>query len=209
MTVPTEAPSGVALRYAGAIPVLMTACGFGPSARTAFDARIRQLQRLGVPRRDDAPSSGRLDYGLVELAALATAVRLMAAFMVPTLAARYVTERWAVLAPALIAGAKSVLPSDYVARRTIDDASMILIEASALADLGSQGRHDERYVGALGRIVLVRQAALPAALDELGGSGLVIDAATYMPALVSEFAEAAIATGHDLAHQLDLLRFAG
>jgi hypothetical protein len=208
MDVPPTAQPATALRYAKAIPVLMTACGIDPSARTAFDARIRQLQRLGVLRQDDARPAGRFDYGIIELAALATAVRLMAAFMVPSLAARYVAERWAVLVPALMAGARSALPDDYVARRAIGDAAIIAIEAHALVDLGRQGRHDERYVGALGAVTVVDGAALPATLATFGGAGLMIDTAAYMPALIRAFAEATLATGPELAHELDELRSA-
>ena len=184
----------------------MAACGIAPSARTAFDARIRQLQRLGVPQRDDA-NTGRIDYGVAELAGLATAVRLMAAFMVPSLAARYVTERWAVLVPALMAGAGSALPADYVARRSIGETTIFAIAAGALSDLGRQKRHDERYTGALGELVLVDRAALPETIDGFGGAGLVIDTATYMPVIVDGFAAAAMATNSELAHQLDRLRF--
>lgn len=207
MALPVTTKSGVALRHAQAIQVLMTACGIDPSARTAFDARIRQLQRLGVSRRDDAIPAGRIDYGIVELAGLATAVRLMAAFMVPSLAARYVTECWTVLVPALTAGAESALPADYVARRSIGKATMIAIAAGALADLGRQRRHDERYNGTLGELVLINRTKLADTMAKLGGAGLVIDAATYMPAVVEGFTMAAQTTNHELAHELDRLRF--
>lgn len=207
MALLVTAKSGVALRHAQAIHLLMTACGIDPSARTAFDARIRQLQRLGMSRRDYAVPAGRIDYGIVELGGLATAVRLMAAFMVPSLAARYVTERWTVLVPALMAGAGSALPTEYVVRRSIGKATMIVIAGGALSDLGRQKRHDERYTGALSDLILTDRAVLADTMEELGGAGLAIDTATYMPAIVKGFAAETMATSHELAHQLDRLRF--
>ena len=185
----------------------MSACGIDPSARTAFDARTRQLQRLGVPRHDDERPAGRLNYGIVELAALATATRLMAAFMVPSLAARYVTERWETLAPVLLAGARAALPASYLVRRPLDDETIIVMEATALADLGRQGRHDERYTGALGDLIAVDPAALENAVRKIGGTGLILDATGYMPGIVKGFARETMATEQEMSHELDRLRF--
>ena len=207
MPVPPLSEHAVALRYAQALPVLMKACGIDPLARTAFDARVRQLQRLGVLGRDEARPKGRIDYGIVELAALATAVRLMGAFMVPSLAARYATERWTTLVPALLAGARSALPKDYLARRPLGDGTMVVIEAGALAEVGRQGRHDERYVGALGMMIVVDRTTPLAALEKLGGGGLVLDTTTYMPVIVEGVARATMATETELWHELDRLRF--
>lgn len=187
----------------------MRACGIDPPARTAFEARIRQLQRLGVPKRADDRTLGRLEYGVVELAALATAVQFMAAFMVPSLAARYVNERWTTLAPAVLAGARASLPPDYVARRPLGDETIILIEASALSELGRQGRHDERYGGRLGEMVVVGAAALADALQNAGAAGLILDTTGYMPRIVEGFAQEAMASEQELAHELNGLRFPG
>lgn len=196
----------LSLRYAQAVTVLMAACSIDPAARTAFEARIRQLQRLGLPPREGGQVGGPT-YGLAELAAFATAIRLMAAFMVPSLAARYVTERWSTLAPALLAGAKEVLPKSYFARRPLGDETVIVVAASALNDLGRQGRHDERYGGALGDVVLLSPSSAIEAVGKLDG-GVVIDTTTFMPLLVAGFVEATIATEQDAARELDLLRFA-
>lgn len=185
----------------------MSACGIEPHARAAFEARIRQLQRLGLPRRTGAGPVGRIEYGIAELAALATAVRLMAAFMVPSLAARYVAERWEILAPVFLAGARAALPASYLARRAIGDVTMFLIDATALADLGKQGRHDERYAGLLGDVIAVAPAALEDAIRRAGGAGLILDATGYMPTIVEGFARGTIATEQELAHELDGLRF--
>lgn len=185
----------------------MSACGIDPSARTAFDARIRQLQRLGVPRHDDKRPAGRLDYGIVELGALATAARLMAAFMVPSLAARYVTERWETLAPVLLAGARAALPASYLARRPLGDETIIVVEATALADLGRQGRHDERYTGALGDLMAIDPAVLENAVRKIGGAGIILDATGYMPEIVEGFARETRAAEQELFQELDRLRF--
>lgn len=194
------------LRYAQAVTVLMAACGIAPAARSAFEARVRQLQRLGVPPRGSV-GAGRPEYGLQELAAFATAIRLMAAFMVPSLAARYVVESWSILAPALLAGSREALPKSYLERRPLGDEVVIVIAASALDDLGTQGRHDERYGGALGHIVALSPQLVMKAVRELGGA-VVLDTSRFMPNLVSGFIDAAIATEHDAARELDLLRYA-
>jgi hypothetical protein len=198
--------SRLTLRYAQAVTVLMAACGIDPAARSAFAARVRQLQRLGVPPyregRTDRPA-----YGLAELTAFATAVRLMAAFMVPSLAARYVIECWPTLAPALLAGAREALPVSYIARRPLGDETVVVIAPSALHDLGRQGRHDERYAGTLGDIAVLSPASAIDAARHMGG-GVVLDTTAFMPKLVAGFVDAAIATEQDTMRELDLLRFA-
>ncbi len=204
---PPSPNRAINLTFSGAITVLMEACAIPPTARAAFDARVRHLQRLGVPTRAPAQRMSRIDYGIPEFAALATAFRLMAAFMIPALAARYVTERWGELAPFALAGARSVLPADYLSRRPIDNKTVAIIAGNALADLGQKGRHDERYVGPLGDISIVEPDTLRwSALAD--GAGLLLDSRTYMPAIVTHAAELAMATDADLAQELDRLRFA-
>ncbi|MBB3472783.1 hypothetical protein [Sphingomonas sp. BK345] len=186
--------------------VLMAACGIDPAARSAFAARVRQLQRLGMPPHREGRADGPA-YGLAELTAFATAVRLMAAFMVPSLAARYVIECWPRLAPALLAGAREALPVSYLARRPLGNETVIVIAPSALHDLGRQGRHDERYAGTLGDIAVVSPASAIDAARRMGG-GVVLDTTAFMPKLVAGFVDAAIATEQDTMLELDLLRFA-
>jgi hypothetical protein len=198
--------SRLTLRYAQAVTVLMAACGIDPAARTAFAARVRQLQRLGVPPHREGQGGGPA-YGLAELAAFATAVRLMAAFMVPSLAARYVIECWPTFAPALLAGAREALPDSYLARRPLSDETVIVIAPSALGDLGRQGRHDERYAGTLGDMAVLSPASVLDTVRNIGG-GVVLDTTAFMPKLVAGFVEAAIATEQDAMRELDLLRFA-
>lgn len=204
---PTVSQPRLTLRFAQAIPVLMSACDIDPSARIAFDARIRQLQRHGLPPRDAARAAGPLDYGINELAALATAVRLMAAFMVPSLAARYVIERWDTLAPILLSGAQAAIPAGYLARRPIDDKTIIVVQASALADLGLQGRHNERYAGALGKLIAADAVTLGDAVRKMGGAGLILDASGYMARIIEKFVQETVATEQELTHELDRLRF--
>lgn len=148
----------------------------------------------------------RIDYGIAELAALATALRLMAAFLVPTLAVRFVTERWSDLAPFALAGARDVIPAEYLSRRPLRSGTIAVIEGNALADLGQKGRHDERNAGPLGNIVIVHADAtdLPALIQ---GAGAFVDSQTYMPVIVSRSVALAMATDADLAVELDRLRF--
>jgi hypothetical protein len=197
----------LSLSFSDALTVLMDACGLASGARTAFDARVRQLQRLGVPARKDG-DAGRLRYGIPELAALATAMKLMDAFMVPALAARYVTERWATLTPFVLAGANDVLPVSYLARRSIIADSFAVFGSNALATMGKRHRHDERYVEPLGTVLVVDEKRAAATTAALGGAVLVLDSRSYIPVVVGEWAERLSATDAELGVELDRLRFA-
>ncbi|MBN2971012.1 hypothetical protein JW805_03145 [Roseomonas aeriglobus] len=200
-------PSALSLSYGDAITVLMDACGLPAIARTAFDARVRQLQRLGVPRRDDQ-ALGRLRYGIAELAALATATKLMDAFMVPALAARYVVERWQELAPCMLAGARDALPASYLARRSVAAESFAFFGSNALAMMGKRHRHDERYVEPLGTVRIVDEKRAAATAAALGGAGLILDSSTYMPVIVREWKDRLSVTDIEMGVELDRLRFA-
>lgn len=202
-----QQPLSPSLSFADAITVLMEACSITPEARSAFDARVRHLQRLGVPERGE-DGAGRLRYGIAELAALATAVRLMDAFMAPALAARYVTERWASLAPFVLAGAREALPESYVARRPIPPKTFAVFRANALAMLGKRRQHDERGDEPLGSIRICDEAQATAITDAVDGAGLVLDSRTFMPAIVRRWAELLSATEAELSSELDQLRFA-
>lgn len=197
----------ITLSFTDAVTVLMEACAIPASGRRAFAARVRHLQRLGLPARTADQKMSRIDYGIAELAALATAFRLMAAFLIPVLAVRYVTEQWNQLAPFALAGAREALPADYLVRRRVGAATIAIIEGNALADLGQKGRLDERFVGPLGKIVIAdpADADLPALI---GGAALVIDSRTYMPVIVERFAGMSLATDIDLLVELDRLRSA-
>lgn len=194
------------LSFSQAVTVLMDACGVELSGRSAFEARVRLLQRIGVPPRTPEQRMSRIDYGISELAALATAFKLMAAFMTPALAARYVTEHWHVLAPFALAGARDAFPSGYLARRPITVGSIAVFEGNALADMGQKDRHDPRYAGSLGRVTITDAAKLAALAY---GAGLLIDSSAFMPVIVSKAAKLAMATDADLAAELDMLRFSG
>lgn len=205
MTFPRDRP--IALSFTDALNVLMNACSVPRTGRTAFEARVRHLQRLGLPARGPDDHGARIAYGIPELAGLATAFRFMAAFLPPALAVRYVVERWADLAPFVLAGAREALPASYLMRRSIGNGTIAIIAGNALADLGHKGRHDERNAGPLGRLVIVGSDE-PDIISIVGGAGLLIDSRTYMPALVTTVAACATATDADLADELDRLRFA-
>lgn len=200
-------PSALSLSYGEALTVLMEACGLPKVARTAFDARVRQLQRLGVPRRDDQ-TAGRLRYGVAELAALATATKLMDAFMVPALAARYVVERWTELAPCMLAGAREALPATYLARRSVSADSFAVFGSHALATMGKRHRHDERYVEPLGTVRIVDERRSAATAAALGGAGIILDSSTYMPVIIREWRDRLSVTDVEMGVELDRLRFA-
>lgn len=202
---PTARDRRITLTFTDAVTVLMDACGIPPAGRKAFEARVRHLQRLGLPARTSDQKMSRIDYGIAELAAFATAFRLMAAFLIPVLAVRYVTERWDQLAPFALAGAREALPADYLIRRRVEACAIAIFEGNALADLGQKGRLDERYVGPLGRIVVADPASADLAAMT-GGAALLIDSRTYMPLIVERVADLALATDADLMGELDRLR---
>lgn len=199
-------PRALSLTFSDTITVLSEACGLPEGARTAFDARLRQLQRHGVPARDGS-ASNRIHYGIAELAAFATATKLMDAFMVPALAARYVVERWAELAPCMLAGAQEGLPESYLARRSIPTESFAVFGSNALATMGKRHRHDERYIDPLGAVRVVDEKRAAATAAALGGAGLMLDSRTYMPVIVREWAERLSATESEVGVEIDRLRF--
>lgn len=184
----------------------MDACDVSPAGRSAFEARLRLLQRTGVPARTPAQRMTRIDYGIAELSAFAIAFKLMSAFMTPALAARYVTERWHQLAPFVLAGARDALPSDYLVRRPVTACSIAVFEGNALNDMGQKERHDTRYGGALGRVTITDAIGLA---EREYNAGLFIDSSAFMPAIVTHAVKLAMATEADLADELDRLRFAG
>lgn len=197
------------LGYSEALAVLMEACKVAEPGHAAFEARIRHLQRLGVPAGSAGTRPGRGGYDLKELAALASAVRLMDAFMVPTRAARYVTERWSILAPWLWEGARAAMPSDYLRRRPPRSGSFAVFSGNGLADLGQKRPHEDLYAGPLGDVTIVGEgAALIEVLTASGGAAIVLDSAAYMAIIVARLQERTLATPQELATQLDLLRFA-
>ena len=183
----------------------MKACGIASDARGPFEARIRHLQRLGLPHRAGDETT-RLYYGIVELAAFATTVRLIDAFMAPTLAVRYVTERWSDLAPLLLAGAAEALPQTYLIRRSIALGCLAVFRASALTALGKRGGNQGNQE-VLGRIRICDGARAEIIIEALAGAGLVLDSRTYMPVIVREWAERLSATATELGSELDRLRF--
>jgi hypothetical protein len=194
--------SDLSLPFGDTITLLMEACGLEEGARAAFDARIRHLQRLGVPDRGGDPQ-GRLRYGIPELAALATAIRLMDTFMAPALAARYVTERWQSLAPFVLAGAVAALPQSYIARRSISNTTYAVFKANALSMLGKRRQHDERGREPLGEVYICDEALASA----VAGAGLVLDSRSYMPIVVHRWVERLFVTEAELVVELDRMRF--
>lgn len=194
----------LSLTFSQAVTLLIEACDLQTARRSAVEARIKQLQRAGVPGRFPGTSADRPHYGIPELSAFVTAFQLMNAFMVPTLAARYVTEKWSELASFALAGAKPALPSAYLERRPITSATIALFQANALAELGHKGAHGERYAGPLGDIKIVQ---IDHILPDAFRNGLHLDSRDYMPVVITRFAEMTMATDAELCVALDRLRF--
>jgi hypothetical protein len=201
-------PPAIRLGYEEATTLLMEALVQPESARSAFQARIRQLQRIGLLKKPDSKAYERFSYGLVELAALATAFRLMAAFMLPIVAVRYVSERWADFLPALVAG----LGSDYAHSRWDEgqpfDVSFVAIEGVALARLGQKAASDTRYDGPLGQVSChPDNDALGKLWSETTPQGILVDTRPYMAALIAKLAAVETVSDEQIADEIDRLRF--
>lgn len=200
-------PRTIELGFADAVTILMRACQIDGGRRQAFVARVRHLQRLGLPPRQVTVGQPRLTFGLAELAAIATAIQLMAAFLPPTVAVRYVLERWTELTPCLLAGAVGELPTAYADRRPIEAGRFLVLAGSALCDLGDSAAHEARYAFTLGPVRSFGDGSLAQAAVAADGSGTLVDTGLYMPLILTCMRDLGNATDEDIAAELDRLRF--
>ena len=185
----------------------MGACGVEVARRASFEARVRHLQRLGLPDRGEVKSHSRYAYGLAELAGIATALRLIDAFMPPTLAVRHVAGCWAALAPCLAAGAGDEAPAGYWGPHRPAGGTLAVIAGAGLADIGTSAAHERRYAGPLGTVRVFGGADATAGLAAAtGGAGVLLDAGAYMPVLLASLRAVDLVTEEDLADELDRLR---
>lgn len=207
MQIRTDAHA-IQLDFNEVIRVLMLALEIDPAARSAVQARVRQLQRMGLSKRSGGRAYERFTYGLVELATLATAFRLMAAFVLPIVAVRFLTERWADFVPALVSGVAHIDGADQPNVGETDSGPLVAIEGVALSRLGQKAATDSRYDGPLGRI---DRHAGSAILDDVFGTamvgGVVIDTRTYMAGLISALAALDFVSTAQIADEIDRLRF--
>lgn len=204
----TQSPA-IRLGYEEATTLLMEALGQSEGARSAFQARIRQLQRIGLLKKPDGKAYERFSYGLVELAVLATAFRLMAAFMLPIVAVRHLNERWADFVPALLSGMGEQGSSRWDSDPP-SAAPFVAIEGTALARLGQKGASDTRYDGPLGAIHCVAASDhVDTVWKAAAAQGVLVDARTYMAPLVTKLAGLEMVSSRQLADEIDRLRFSG
>jgi hypothetical protein len=199
-------PRSLRLSYGQASSVLRVACKIPDRASSAFDSRIRQLQRLGVSVGEDAGKHARFAYGLTELAALATTFKLMSAFMAPTFAARYVIECWPKIAPAIVDGIGDSAPQRWQDTRPRRGGRFVIFEGAALADLGRKAAHEGRFDSPLGSIRLFAEADIATVALSAGGAGVVLDTGSYMPRIISEVLALPLVTHNDVIDELDLIR---
>jgi hypothetical protein len=196
-----------ALSFADTVPILAKACELNIEARGAIEARVRQLQRLGL----DAPGSlqsRKPAYGLLELAELATAFQFMAAFMLPKRAVRYVTEQRETLLPFYLAGASPTAPTSWSGKSKYRDKRFAIIRGTGLVELGQNEQHGKRYMGELSAIDLVGDGSLSKAAKPLNGAGVVIDSAAFLPSLFAQTINHVFASEAEVCLELDRIRFA-
>lgn len=189
------------VRYGPVLQGLLDAFGLegGTKAGEAFQARIKNLKRIGFPPAVQREGTGRVDYGLDDVIALIIALRLVAAYVPPATAARLA-----------IAGsdrcrqsAADGLSIDVVKSSHAKAArSLLLFSPNALDELGNRESRAGRYEPP------VRQADL--LFLSLGGGGFG-EAKEGNPSMHAEIATAksidgvsldGITTGAMLAHVL-------
>jgi hypothetical protein len=204
--------AAIRLSFGEAIRILMAVLEIEPTdaARSAFGSRVRQLQRMGLLGRSGDKSYERFTYGLVELARLATTFRLMTAFMLPSVAKRFVTERWADILPGVVAGIGDAAPHDFWSERdgAAPDRPVVVIEGVSLAELGQKTTSDPRYDGPLGMIALLPAIGMPSADSERPiVAGAMIDTRPYMTKLVEALLALEAVSEARVADEIDRLRF--
>ena len=199
-------PQAIRLGYEEATTLLMEALEQPEGARSAFQARIRQLQRIGLLKKPNGKAYERFSYGLVGLAALATAFRLMAAFILPIVAVRHINERWADFVPALLSGIGEQGRSRW--DHTPPAGRFVAIEGTALARLGQKGASDTRYDGPLGAIRCIGDSdPVETIWNASAAQGVLIDTRAYMAPLVAKLGDLETVSSRQLADEIDRLRF--
>lgn len=201
-------PPAVRLEFSEAVRILMVALGVEPTARSAFISRVRQLQRMGLLKREGGRTYERFSYGLPELARLAMAFRMMSAFMLPIVAVRYLTERWSDIVPGLIAALDEDDALDRWGSEPPARVPMLAIEGVALSRLGQKAASDSRYDGPLGKVLAAAEnAELASVLGETMTDGVMIDARSFMPTLIHEVRTLEYVSDEQIADDVDRLRF--
>lgn len=182
-----------------AMETLKRAVALPDQSDTALEARVRQLSTMGVPRLKRSAANARLRYGITEVAQLAVALVLINGRMTPATAARYVTERWDVFAPATIAGV------GIAHRRWPDRAGpYVVIEGNALATLGQRGVRDKTPEPLASTEAHATSAKAGSAMEAMATASWV-NTRRFMPAIVDMFAEHAVVQ-EDIWDSLDRLR---
>lgn len=201
-------PPAIRLDFSEALRVLMVALGMEGVTRSAFQSRVRQLQRMGLLKRGEGRTYERFSYGLPELARMAIAFRMMSAFMLPSVAVRYATERWADIVPALIGGLDEADARDRWSGARATHTPVLVIEGVALSRLGQKAASDSRYDGPLGRVIAhAGETGLIGVLAATMNEGVVIDTRSFMSRLVGELRGLDYVSDAQIADEVDRLRF--
>ncbi|WBH15823.1 hypothetical protein [Sphingomonas radiodurans] len=198
----------ILLDFSEALRVLMSALGMEGVTRSAFQSRVRQLQRMGLLSREEGRTYERFSYGLLELARMAIAFRMMSAFMLPSVAVRYATERWAEIVPSLIGGLDEADARNRWSGDSARHTPVLAIEGVALSRLGQKAASDSRYDGPLGRVIAHSgETDLIGVLTTTMTEGVVIDTRSFMSRLVGELRRLDYVSEAQVANEVDRLRF--
>lgn len=204
----TEAqPPAIRIDFSEALRILIVALGMEDVPRSAFQSRVRQLLRMGLLKRGEGRTYERFSYGLAELARLAVTFRMMSAFMLPNIAVRYATERWADVVTALVGALDEADGQDRWSNAQRLQTPVLAIEGMALSRLGQKTATDSRYDGPLGRVIaLGGEANLIGVMGQTMTEGVVIDARSFMPRLVQELRLLDYISDAQVGDELDRLR---
>ena len=199
--------ASIRLSYGAAIDVLMQTLDTDAEARSAFAARVRQLQRVGLCK--PTGSYNRFTYGLVELAAIATAFQMMSAFMLPIVAVRFLNERWSIFVPPLVAGTGDAMGRAFWRERDVPqpDTPIIFMEGVALSRLGQKSASDSRYDGPLGKTMALSPGDVIGRAFGTVTAGVMIDTRSYMPRLIGALEATEPVSRRQLEDEIDRLRY--
>lgn len=171
----------------------------------ALTARVRLLGILGVPRQRRSVAHVRLNYGLLEVIEIASALVLMNAHMPPVLAARHVRDAWGGFVRLALAAIQEELPQDLRPRySSYVRGTLGVIRGNVLITLGARDVREAADELPLATLFIV------ANIEQLGRrittpSSIVIDTTSFVPALFKELRKHA-SDDEELQAMLDRLR---
>lgn len=195
------------LRYGAVLSALVAANGVGTRAATAFENRLKHLKRNGFPEGANLGKTGRYHYTAADIVGIATAIRLIDAYVMPTTAIQLVRSGAAeiamlaldVIVPPLVprAGPQLDLDGSATAHDTEQPDPFLardyaLFAGAALSELGERAPGAGRYDAPVGRATLLARADLGGELSLAIGSGILVGGQSTYGRLIDELEKRAL-----------------